>query len=133
MVQPILTHLHICVLGQKRCKEITTNTTNTRNGTKNCKELFVLGDTQNNQLERGGNNEKSNSKLAQCAKRRAHCTKLPSHPLDGPAIYNEIVRMPNKVNSEPKRNIFDGKKKEASSDVKQRSALVCPIQVVTKY
>lgn len=105
MVQSILTHLYICVLEKKRCKEVTASATNTRNGTKNCKELFVPGDTQNNQLERGGNSEKPNCKLAQSAKRRAHCTKLPSHPLDGPAIYIVIVGMPNKVNSEPKRNI----------------------------
>lgn len=49
------------------------------------KNDFSLGFTQNNGL-------------AQCLGRRGHCTKLPPHPLDNPDMYNEITRVPSKVN-----------------------------------
>lgn len=57
---------------KKERKQVIAHAINTRNCTKNCKELFALGITQTNQLEIGGNGERRNKILAQCLKTRDH-------------------------------------------------------------
>lgn len=62
---------------------------------------------------------------------------MTSYHLDGPTVYNEIVRLPSKINCESRKSICNrhlmGVKREASSDGKQRSGFECPIQIATKH
>ena len=103
MVQPI--HIYIYMCKKQRCKQISIIATNSRNHIKNCEEWFSLGFTQNNGL-------------AQCPERRSHCTKLAPHPLDDPGIYNEIARVPNKVNwGDISDKSLLSIKRKASSDI----------------